>query len=243
MYDKPIFLPAGDRALVVELGDAIEPETNRRVRDLMLAIQKADLRGVSELVPSYRSLLVYYDPVVTSAEAVQTGIGHAEQNLSESVLERPRVVHIPTLYGGEYGPDLGFVADHAGLTPDEAVELHSGTDYLVYMIGFSPGFPYLGGLPEPLITPRLEIPRVEIPAGSVGIAESQTGVYPVASPAGWRLVGRTPLRLFDSDKNPPSLLSAGAYVRFVPLATEEEYLSVRQSVETGEYEVVTEVVA
>jgi KipI family sensor histidine kinase inhibitor len=150
------------------------------------------------------------------------------------------VVHIPTLYGGEYGPDLEFVAQHAGLTTEEVVSVHSGSDYLTYMMGFSPGFPYLGGLSNTLTTPRLETPRTEIPAGSVGIADSQTGVYPLASPGGWRLIGRTPFKLFDPGADPPSLLKAGDYVRFVPMATEEEYLDVRQQVEGGRFWVITE---
>jgi KipI family sensor histidine kinase inhibitor len=146
-------------------------------------------------------------------------------------------VQIPTLYGGEYGPDLESVAAHAGLTQARVVSLHSETDYLVYMMGFTPGFPYLGGLPEELFTPRLETPRARIPAGSVGIAEGQTGVYPVVSPGGWRLIGRTPLKLFDPERDPPSLVSAGDHVRFVPLAGEDEYKSILDLDESGEYEV------
>lgn len=243
MYDSPLFLPAGDQALVVELGDAIDPETNRRVRDLMLAIEKADLAGIFDLVPAYRSLLVYYDPMTVSASALEGSIKEHERNLEEQTLEKPRTVHIPTLYGGEYGPDLEFVAEHAGLSTQEVISIHSGADYLVHMMGFSPGFPYLGGLSERLTTPRLETPRAEIPAGSVGIAESQTGVYPVASPGGWRLIGRTPLKMFDPNAEPPGLLSAGDALRFVPIATEDEYLKIRRRVESGEYELETEAAA
>ena len=240
MYDKPLFLPAGDQAMLVELGDEIDPATNRRVRDLTLALEKAEVRGVFDLVPTYRSLLVYYDPMAVSAEELQVQVQQAEQDMDQAALEKPRVVHVPTLYGGEYGPDLEFVAEHAGLTAEEVVDTHSKTDYLVYMIGFSPGFPYLGGLSERLSTPRLPSPRTEIPAGSVGIAEGQTGVYPVASPGGWRLIGRTPLKMFDPQSEPPALLGAGDYVRFVPMASEAAYLDVKERVESGRYEVVTE---
>ena len=228
--------------MVVEIGDSIDAETNRRVRNLMLSIEEANLPEVFDLVPTYRSLLVYYDPLAPSAQELQSRIEALEESLDEQeALENPRIVHVPTLYGGEYGSDLEFVAEHAGLSTDEVVSIHSGTEYLVYMMGFSPGFPYLGGLSERLNTPRFETPRTEIPAGSVGIAENQTGLYPVASPGGWRLIGRTPLKMFDPNIEPPSLLSVGDYVRFVPIGTEKEYLEIREQVERGEYEVHIEV--
>ena len=235
MYEKPLFIPSGDQSLVVELGDAITPEINRRVRNLMLAVESSALEGVIDLVPTYRSLMVYYDPMAITAEQLQINIEQADQNPENDEPADQRVVHVPTLYGGKYGPDLDFVAQHAGLTTEEVVRIHSATDYLTYMMGFSPGFPYLGGLSGKLTTPRLETPRTEIPVGSVGIAESQTGVYTVASPGGWRLIGRTPMRLFDPGADPPSLLKAGDYVRFVPMASEEEYLDVRQRVESGRF--------
>ncbi len=240
MYDKPLFLPAGDQALVVELGDTINRDINRRVRDLTLATEKSNVPGVLEIVPTYRSLLVYYDPLAISFSDLASRIEQAENEMDEQALESPRIVRIPTLYGGEYGPDLEFVAEHAGLTIDEVVNIHSGTDYLVYMMGFSPGFPYLGGLSERLVTPRLKTPRVEIPAGSVGIAESQTGIYPVASPGGWQLIGRTPLKLFDAAREPPALINPSDYLRFVSIGTEGEYLDIQGLVENGEYDVAIE---
>ena len=243
MYDKPLFLPAGDQAVVVELGDDISPETNRRVRDLTVAVDAAAIAGVYDLMPTYRSLLIYYDPLATSYSGLRQKLETIEKNLNETSLERPQVVRIPTLYGGEHGPDLEFVAQNAGISTDEVVDIHSGADYLIYMMGFSPGFPYLGGLSEKLHTPRLGTPRTEIPAGSVGIAESQTGVYPVASPGGWRLIGRTPVKMFDQEKEPPSLLAAGDYIRFVPLADEEEYLDIQSRVESGDYVVSRELVS
>jgi len=239
-YPQPRYLPAGDRALVVELGDAIDPEVNRRVHDLAQALERGGLPGLDEMVPTYRSLLVYYDPARTDMEGLVQGIEGLRRDLGRVELARPRVVLLPTLYGDEFGPDLDFVAQHNGLTPQEVVEIHSGTDYLVYMLGFSPGFPYLGGMSERIATPRLSSPRVEIPAGSVGIAEAQTGVYPVASPGGWRIIGRTPLRLFDPQAEPPSLLRPGDYVRFVPLASRQEYDAILQRVERGEYQPETE---
>jgi inhibitor of KinA len=241
MYEEPRFLPAGDQALVVEMGNAISSEINRRVRDLTVAIEKANIAGIFDLMPTYRSLLIYYNPLVMSASQLQERLESLEQGLGDEVLEKPQIVHIPTLYGGEYGPDIEFVAEHNGLSVEEVIEIHSSTDYLVYMMGFSPGFPYLGGLSSKLATPRLQTPRTQIPAGSVGIAESQTGVYPVESPGGWQLIGRTSVRMFDPNREPPALLNAGSYVRFVPVSG-DEYNVIQHQVETGEYQVVTEAV-
>ena len=240
MYDNPLFLPAGDQALVVELGDSVSPEINRRIRGLMLEIENTMVPGVIDLVPSYRSLLVYYDPKVIPVKELKARLEGIEESLDEGALGDSHIIHIPTLYGGQYGPDLEFVAEHAGLSTAEVVRIHSGTDYLVYTVGFSPGFPYLGGLSDRLCTPRLDTPRTEIPGGSVGIGDSQTGVYPVASPGGWRLIGRTPLSVFDPNGEPPSLFCAGDYARFVPIGSEEEYLEIEQRVRRGEYPVVRE---
>lgn len=240
MYDSPIFLPAGDKALVVEFGDAISPEINRRVRNFTLAVEKADIPAVFDLMPTYRSLLIYYDPLQVSATELQARLEPLGENLDELVIEKPQIVHIPVLYGGEYGPDIEFVAEHAGLTVEQVIETHANTDYLVYAMGFSPGFPYLGGLSEKLTTPRLTSPRVEIPAGAVGIAETQTGVYPVASPGGWQLIGRTPVKMFDTRKEPPTLLSTGNYVRFIRLDGEDEFLEIQKLADAGDYTVVVE---
>jgi KipI family sensor histidine kinase inhibitor len=228
MSITPRILTAGDCALVVEFGDAIDPGLNREVRELWRAIEHAGTRCIVEMVPTYRSLLVYYDPLQLPAGA---GAGKAEgvewlkdrlleinEHKSEGEVEEPRVVELPTVYGGEFGPDLGFVASHNGLTEAEVIEIHSSTSYLVYMMGFSPGFPYLGGMSPRIAAPRLHTPRTAIPAGSVGIAGEQTGVYPVESPGGWRLIGRTNVRLFDVHRDPPFLVEAGDYIRFVPNA-------------------------
>ena len=219
---KPVFLPSGDRAMVVEFGAEIDPEINALVHRATDAIERAGLDGVVELVPTYRSLTLHFDPLLTGYDTLQQAI--LDLNLDEGgAVGGQRVVEIPTLYGGEYGPDLGFVAENAGLSESDVVEIHSGSDYLVYAMGFSPGFPYLGGLDPRLNTPRLTTPRTLIPGGSVGIAETQTGAYPVASPGGWQLIGRTPLKLFDPEADPPALINAGDRVRFVPLPDEEAY--------------------
>jgi inhibitor of KinA len=213
----PRYLPAGDRGLVVEFGDRIDPAINRRVRDLFVALDAAHVDGVVELVPTYRSLLVEFDPLRLAPESLVETVGQTLARLADVPPPEPRTLEVPTVYGGEFGPDLAFVASHNGLTEDEVVRIHSGTDYLVYMMGFSPGFPYLGGMSERIATPRLKTPRTAIPAGSVGIAQAQTGIYPVESPGGWQLIGRTPLRLFDARRQPPVLVEAGDYIRFVPV--------------------------
>ena len=208
--------------MVVEFGSEIDPEINALVHRATDAIERAELDGVVELVPTYRSLMLHFDPLLTGYDTLQEAI--LDLSLDEGgAASGQRVVEIPTLYGGEYGPDIGFVAENAGMSESEVIEIHSGSDYLVYAMGFSPGFPYLGGLDPRLNTPRLTTPRTLIPGGSVGIAETQTGAYPVASPGGWQLIGRTPLKLFDPEADPPALINAGDRVRFVPLPDEEAY--------------------
>ena len=240
MYDKPLFFPAGDLAIVVELGDAISPEINRKVRSLTDALEKGSIPGIFDFLPTYRSVLVYYDPLIVASCEVQDGIERLLESAEVTDTGTRHIVHIPTLYGDDMGPDIAFVAEHNGIEEREVVRIHSGTDYLVYMMGFSPGFAYLGGLDERLATPRLQSPRTEIPAGAVGIAETQTGVYPMASPGGWQLIGRTPLKLFDPARERPVLLSAGDYVRFVPIASRQEYDDILSQVESGEYPVTEE---
>ncbi len=234
------FLPAGDQAVVVEFGSVIDPEINALVHRTAAAIDESDIEGVLEMVPTYRSLLVYYDPLEVSLPALQEQISGLAIGDDES-RDEYRIVEIPTLYGGEHGPDLEFVAQNAGMAETEVIALHSGTDYLVYTMGFSPGFPYLGGLDTRLHTPRLTSPRTLIPAGSVGIAETQTGVYPVASPGGWRLIGRSPLKLFDPLASPPTVINAGDRVRFVSLENAAAYDDIDQQVKEGNYSTVTRV--
>ncbi len=240
IYDNPIFLPAGDKSIVVELGDAISPEINRKVRSLTDALEQGGIPGIFDFLPTYRSVLVYYDPLKISALLLESEIRRLVATAEETITDARHVVHIPTLYGGDMGPDIAFVAQHNSIDEQEVIRIHSSTDYLVYMMGFSPGFAYLGGLDERLATPRLQSPRTEIPAGAVGIAETQTGVYPVASPGGWQLIGRTPLNLFDPMRERPVLLSAGDYVRFVPIDSPELYEDIRQQVESGEYQITEE---
>ena len=238
MYRRARFSPAGDRAIAVELGNAISEPVNRKVQSLLAAVEGDDIPGVVDLVPSYRSLLVYYDPLLVTFSGLTQRLSALEQNLDQAAAHASKVLEIPTVYGGEYGPDLAHVAEHNGLTPEEVVQVHSGSEYLVYMMGFTPGFPYLGGMSERIATPRLQTPRPLIPAGSVGIAEQQTGVYPTQSPGGWQLIGRTPVQLFDPKQDPPAVVAAGDLIRFVPI-TETTYDVIRMQVLAGSYNPAT----
>jgi KipI family sensor histidine kinase inhibitor len=217
MPHAPRLLPAGDSAIVVEYGDGIDLALNARVRLLHRALGARQHAGIVETVPTYRSLMVHYDPIVLSREAIEHLIAETAERLPEETREPGRTVEIPVTYGGAAGPDLADVAAFAGLKEGQVVELHASGDYTVFMLGFMPGFPYLGGLPQRIATPRLDTPRTLVPAGSVGIAGAQTGIYPSESPGGWRLIGRTPVTLFDPRRSPPALLEAGDRVRFVPV--------------------------
>lgn len=215
------FLPAGDRGLVVEFGAQIDVAVNNQVRALALALHATEIPGLREAVPTYRSLGLEYDPARLTVGELRTKIEDTLAHLDPTWLPPPRVVHVPTCYGGEFGPDLPFVAEHSGLAESDVVALHSRTPYHVHMIGFTAGFAYLGGLPEKLHTPRLPSPRTKTPRGAVGIGGSQTGAYSAETPGGWRLIGRTPLRLFDPLRDPPTPMLPGDTVRFDPISREE----------------------
>ena len=234
MPQAPRLLPAGDSAIVVEFGDGIDLGINARVRLLQHALGTDAHAGIVETVPTYRSLMVHYDPMVLRRESLESIIVAAAGRLPEESRETARTVEIPVTYGGEAGPDLADVAAIAGLDLQAVVDLHAGGDYVVFMLGFMPGFPYLGGLPSSIATPRLATPRTVVPAGSVGIAGAQTGIYPTESPGGWRLIGRTPVRLFDPLQSPPALLEAGDHVRFVPVG-QADYDAIAREVEAGAY--------
>lgn len=214
----PIFTPAGDSAVLVQFGDSIDPRINARVHRLAAGIALAGWAGFGEPVPAYTSLLVNYDPLALDYREAAQKIESLLPKIEDGRVETgARLVEIPVVYGGEEGPDLDDVADAHGLSAGEVIRLHGEAEYLVYMIGFTPGFPYLGGLDERIATPRRASPRTLVPAGSVGIAGQQTGIYPLASPGGWQIIGRTPLSLFDPGREPPSLLAPGDRVRFVPV--------------------------
>lgn len=214
----PRLVPSGDAALLVELGDAINPIVNRRVHALAAQVQALKLPGLAEAVPGYCTLLVHYDPAQLDFATVRDMIARLAAAIESAPAPQTRRVEIPVVYDG---PDLAFVAQHNGLTAEEVVRLHTAGEYRVYMMGFMPGFAYLGEVDARLAVPRLETPRLRVPAGSVGIAGRQTGIYPLESPGGWRLVGRTPLVMFDLARTPPFLLSPGDVVTFVRLSADE----------------------
>lgn len=214
--------PVGDRALLVEFGDEIRLDVNRKVHSLDQSIRRFKLHGVEECVPTYRSLLVYYDPLKTDCEQLVSTLKTLETSLGEfNVSATSRKIEVPVVYGGKYGPDLNFVADYHDLKEEDVVKLHSKRKYFVYMLGFVAGFPYMGEVPKRIATPRLDVPRLRVPAGSVGIAEAQTGIYPCDTPGGWRVIGRTPLKLFDVKKHPPALIQPGDTVTFRPASEKE----------------------
>ncbi len=223
----------GDKALLIEFDEVISPKINKKVRGLMEGLSKERIEGIQEVVPAYRSLLVYYDPFTIGFQTLCSKIHEIAKKFDRSKLPEPRVFHLPVCYGGEMGPDLPYVAEHNGLTEEEVVKIHASTAYLVYMLGFLPGFPYLGGLSPKLATPRLPEPRIKIPAGSVGIAGNQTGIYPIESPGGWRIIGRTPVELYTPQNDPPVLLAMGDFVKFFPISP-EEFQKIRSQVEDGD---------
>lgn len=206
--------PLGCSGVKVLFGDAVTPELNRTIQLFCQKLMDFPIKGVAEWVPAYDSVGVYYDLNVISFAGISAEIEklHVKKTKGKSV--PTRLLHIPVVYGGEYGPDLARVAAYNDCSVDEVVSLHQSQECLVYMLGFLPGFPYLGGMTPKIATPRLENPRDKIAAGSVGIADEQTGIYPVASPGGWNIIGRTPIKLFDSEIQEPILFRAGDYVKF-----------------------------
>ncbi len=222
--------PLGDSALIVELGDAINESTHLRVQAAWRALTAEPMPGVSEAVPAYTTITLFYDPwaaVQAGAPAdgvvewLGTRVRERLKNPPKTAKTKPRTVEVPVCYGGDFGPDLDRVATQAKLFPEEVVKRHAKAEYRVHLIGFAPGFPYLGGLPKELVTPRHAKPRMAVPAGSVGIGGEQTGIYPQATPGGWNLIGRTPRRLFRPDENPPVLLQAGDMVKIRAITPEE----------------------
>lgn len=226
--------PAGDLAVTVEFANEISPEVQAQIRGFVSTLEKAALPGIVEIVPTYRSVTVHYRPedmlygeLTTRLQTLLADAGSAQDTAAP-------VIELPVRYGGEMGPDLPFVAQHCKMSEAEVIRLHSQTEYPIYMLGFTPGFPYLGGMDERLRTPRLTTPRTKIPAGSVGIADAQTGAYPLESPGGWQLIGRTPVKLYDPQSDSPILLRAGWYVKFRPI-DDAEYERIAQQVAGGRY--------
>lgn len=238
MYKETRYLTAGDRALTVEYGNEISEDISNKVRAMMVALELNKIEGVIEIVPTYRSLMIHYNPLDIEYDNLVRQLRLLEGKLNDISMPEPEVIEIPTLYGGEYGPDIENVAHHNGITVEEVIKIHSSKEYLIYMLGFTPGFPYLGGMDEEIATPRLKVPRTKISQGSVGIAASQTGIYPIDSPGGWQLIGKTPLKLYDPNREVPILLKAGNYIKFMPIS-KEQYKSIEKDVNDGGYKYTT----
>jgi KipI family sensor histidine kinase inhibitor len=221
LYAHAKFLLMGDRGLLAEFGDDISLQVNEKVRRMHLALQTEPIEGIVETVPTYRSLLILYDPLILSIEALKKRLERIEKGLQQTPFPEPHLTRIPVVYGNLYGPDLEGVANTHGISQEEVIRLHCSKPYHIYMIGFMPGFPYMGELPETLVTPRLKTPRLSVPTGSVAIAQKQTGIYSMESPGGWHLLGRTPVKLFSPGKNPPALLQMGDLVQFYTISKKE----------------------
>lgn len=214
---RPRIAPLGDSSALVQLGDEIEIDfsINQRVHTLANLIDASALDGIIETVPAYGTLLVHYDPLILSYAHVKNYLRARIAQVEESDSRKPRQVEVPVRYGGEFGPDLDFVASHCNLQIDDVIHIHSEQTYTIFMMGFTPGFPYMGKLDDSIITPRLQTPRTRVPAGTVAIAGSQTGIYSIDSPGGWQLIGWTPLKLFAPESDSPFLFSPGDKVKFL----------------------------
>lgn len=227
-------LPAGDRAMVVEFGNCIDEATNNNVHALAQKLKTAGILAIEELIPTFRSLMICYDPLRITYQELEEKVLLLSERLGSSEAHSSRVLEIPCCYGSHFGPDLPDLVNYSGLTRDEIIAIHSSVSYKVYMLGFLPGFVYLGGLDKRIEMPRLKTPRVKIPKGAVGIGGNQTGVYPMDSPGGWRLIGATPVEFYNPERREPILCRAGDYIRFVPISS-CDYYDIRQMIQRGEY--------
>lgn len=214
---KPKIVALGDSAILIHLGDEIDLATNQQVHALADQIEMSSINGIIETVPAYATLLVHYDPLILSFTQIKDHLRAKLSQAEETISRQPRRVEIPVRYGGEHGIDLEAVASHLHLGVEEVIRIHSEKIYTVFMMGFAPGYPYMGKLDDALVLPRLETPRARVPAGTVAIAGSQTGIYSVESPGGWNLIGWTPLKLFDPKSDSPFLFAPGDEVKFVPV--------------------------
>jgi len=219
--------PLGDSAFQVKFGHAISPQTLQKIMGYVRLLNEADINGITELVPSYTDLLIHYHPLNVDYKTLVKQLKKLAAELKPLEAAEQKTVRIPVLYGDAFGKDLPHVSETAGMSKERVIDLHSKTTYLVYMLGFTPGFCYLGGMDRAIATPRKEVPDNKIVAGSVGIAGEQTGIYPIESPGGWQIIGRTPLRLFDPKKDNPFLLEAGNLLQFYPI-DQQEYLRLNE---------------
>ncbi len=228
------YMPLGDSAFIIKAGDDISVETNKIVQKLEARIEQENINGVIDFIPAYNELTVCYDPTLIGYRKLVDIFHSLEDEIATIELPESGIIHVPVLYGGVYGEDLSEVAAFHGLSEEEVIRIHSSPDYRVYMLGFTPGFCYLGGMDEKISTPRKQTPRMKIPDGAVGIAGRQTGIYPIESPGGWQLIGKTPLRLFDPERNPEFLFKAGDHIKFIPVS-KDEYEQILKAVDQSRY--------
>jgi len=238
---KVRFLAAGDRALVVEFGERIDRALSAEVLRLHASLRSSGLAGVVETVPTFRSLMVHYDPLVTTGTALEQAIASLLSR-EPGTRNTGTLWRVPVCYDGEFAPDLAEVGRLTGLSPGEVVALHSATRYHVYMLGFLPGFPYMGDLPARLALPRRADPRVRVPTGSIAIATSFTSIYPYESPGGWHLIGATPIRLFDPERAQPALFTPGDAVQYESVDP-AAFASIKTAVDNGSYQIASEPIA
>jgi len=231
--------PAGDCALLVELEQRISEEINDKVRSLMKTLETAKITGILEMVPTYSSLLILYEPKKISYENLSKQIEMFYQRLEKGEEQKKRLFKIPCCYSSHFAPDLSDMEELTHLSKRDIISLHSGTNYRIYMLGFLPGFVYLGGLDPQINAPRLKTPRLKIPKGAVAIGGSQTGVYPLTSPGGWRIIGGTPIDFFDPQREEPVLCQAGDFIRFFPISG-CDYYDIRQEILKGSYKIEIE---
>lgn len=228
------FSPLGDQAIVIEAGTEINEDVQKRVQAIAALLQTQPPGWMIEFIPAFTTVAVFYNPLAIQYDGVKNDLTVLLLQMQEVISSEERTVEIPVCYGGDFGPDLDYVAAHNGLTAQEVIAIHSSGNYSVSMIGFAPGFPFISGMSEKIAAPRRKSPRLRIPERTVGIAGKQTGVYPIETPGGWQLIGRTPLRLFRPDREIPSLLRAGDKIRFRQI-TEDEYHSWKEEPDAKGY--------
>lgn len=234
------YFPLGDTAFLIKAGNDISPETHKKIRNFANAIDNEKIEGVIELIPAYNEIQVCYDPEILYYVDLLDKLKDLEKKTNKSKLTKTKLIYIPVCYEKEYSIDISEVAKVNKITEQEVVKIHTDSEYLVYMLGFTPGFCYLGGMSEQISTPRKENPRNKIEAGSVGIAGNQTGIYPIDSPGGWQIIGKTPLRLFDPERKPEFLVEAGSYLKFYSI-TKTEFDKIEAMVSEKKYELKTEI--